>query len=69
MVSGTEVSKGKIERDNRPLYIKKAKHLAYQPLTEKDRLENAFISIWRGQESNDTNDRVNGEVVPKQRRP
>lgn len=42
LVSGTEVSQGKIETDNRPKYKKIAERLAYSELSDKDILENAF---------------------------
>lgn len=67
LVSGTEVSQGKIEVDNRPKYRKIAERLAYSELSDKDILENAFWLGWRGQESNDEKDRYEGQVKPKQR--
>lgn len=59
----------KVKEDNRHLYIKEAKRLSVNNVTELDRFKNAFWSIWRGQESNDYKDKWEGVVKPKQRRP
>lgn len=53
--------------DNRDKYVKIADH--YVKTGRIDELKNAFWSIWRGQETNDCKNRVDGIVISKQRRP
>lgn len=59
----------KVVEDNRKKYLDMARELAEAPESEKNITRNAFWSIWRGQESNDHQDKWEGLVKPKQRRP
>lgn len=64
-----QLEKYKVERDNRKKYLDIAEQIINGNLSDKMILQNAFWSIWRGQESSDYKETVRGIVVPKQRRP